>query len=241
MKRDSIAQLVALLEAGASWQAALAEVEPITGPRFVAVDWLVTEAGVAPLPLLRDLLGQLDASAQAARRIELAKAAPKATLRLVAWLPALALGFGQLAGLGSLTVLAHTPIALAAACLGAALLIGGQFWSSRMVSKAEVESRNDSFEYLLLTSCLRAGFEFRLSQELAERAASQAGLAFDLESGALDDIVKLSERTGTPLADLIGALSADRTARSLQQPGLPMFTSLEKIFCDSTPLFGQRC
>ncbi len=225
--RTQTARLVALLDSGMSWRAAIAEVPALEDSRLIAVDRLIERAGVAAGPLLRGLLNRLDASAQAARRVELAKAAPSATLRLVSWLPLAALIFGQLAGLGSLSVLARNPVAVASVCLGVALLIAGQVWASRMVKRALFEDADDGFRYLLIESCLRAGFEFTRACNLVSEELSQSRLLpttststlpvgeFDNDE-SLNQIVKLSNRTGSPLADLLLALTLDREQQRLQ-------------------------
>ncbi len=214
--REQASRLAALIDAGMSWRAAVAEVGELVDPRLNSVDQIIDRAGVAPGPLLRGLLARLDASAQAARRVELARAAPRATLRLVSWLPLAALLFGQLAGLGSLAVLARSPIAVASVCLGVALLIGGQVWSSRMVSRASVVEADDGFDYLLIESCLRAGFDFRLACDLVAVVRGSPSRNFETDS-VMNEIVELSRRTGTPLADLISALTLDREQQRLQQ------------------------
>ena len=212
MTRDTISRMIALLQAGANWQQVTQEVELAIDERLEVVDRLVGRAGVAPLDLLKGLLRQIDAKDLAERRVELAKAAPTATLRLVVWLPLAALLLGQLAGLGSLAVLLKSPLALGSVSFGVLLLIAGQVWSARLLTRAQQVPNDESFAQLLLASCLRAGFEFRLSRELVADALANSSFetrAFENDS-VLADIVELSQRTGTPLADLISAIASER-------------------------------
>ena len=218
MTRELLARMIALLQAGASWSQVTSEVEFSSDVRLQAVGRLVERAGVAPLDLLRGLLRQVETAELTAQRIELAKAAPLATLRLVAWLPPAALLLGQLAGLGSVSVLLKSPIAVVSVCLGVLLLIAGQLWSGRLLRRAQQSTPDESFAQLLLESCLRAGFEFRLSRELVAESLSNSKRSTAIENDALmNDIVQLSERSGAPLADLLAAINRERENRKLQE------------------------
>lgn len=226
---DSIARLIALLDSGMTWKAALDEIgnlQSIELPELRAVDYLVSRAGVAPGETLRGLQAVLNDDRQALRRIELAAAAPKATIRLVVWLPVITLVLGQLVGLGSIAVLASQPLALVAVCLGAALLIAGQAWASRMLKRSQTKVDFGNLPYLLVGVCLRAGFDYRFSLELAHDAFEAAQLNFDFAGDELlQQSAALSQRTGTALADLVTALALERQ-QSMTQARLHLLETL---------------
>lgn len=71
---------------------------------------------------------------QAAR--ETAMAGPKATIRLLTWLPVGGLGLGYLLGADPIAVLAGSPLGWLAAAAGVALSLIGRFWSRALVRQA---------------------------------------------------------------------------------------------------------
>lgn len=207
--RFALAKLVAFLEAGLDWSAACDEVfagEPLPAG-LARVDALIASAGVQPASLLRSLLEQVDAQSDVERRIEIAMAAPKATLRLVTWLPVGALLLGQLSGLGTIVVLFRQPIALVAVCLGGVLLVLGKLWSGRMLTRALAEPVDDSFGLVLIASCLRSGFDLASAERLSDST-------LDDDNGK--SIVELATRTGVPVADLLLSFSQLRRTEALQ-------------------------
>lgn len=64
---------------------------------------------------------------------------PKATVRLLTWLPLAGLGLGFLLGTNPLAVLAQNPVGWAAAASGTALGLAARFWSRRLISRAVPE------------------------------------------------------------------------------------------------------
>ncbi|MFM6962941.1 MAG: hypothetical protein ACKOWJ_01540 [Micrococcales bacterium] len=206
---------MALLEAGLPWRVVVRECGGLEGvgvAEMPALDFLIRRAGVAPAEVLRVFESHLAAEREATRRIELAAAAPRATMRLVGWLPAFAVVLGQLVGVGSLEVLVSQPLALVAACSGVGLLIVGRAWADRMVRRANQVSDFDWLPYLFLAACLRAGFDLRLSADLSAEALREIGRehAF-LDDHLLSRVTDLSQRTGAALAELVMALSLERS------------------------------
>lgn len=97
----------------------------------------VAERSGAPLAsLLTRYADQIEAEidSQAARDTSLA--APRATARLLTWLPLFGLGLGMLTGADPLGVLFTTPVGWAAGVVGVSLMAAGRFWSSRLVAAA---------------------------------------------------------------------------------------------------------
>lgn len=64
---------------------------------------------------------------------------PKATVRLLTWLPLAGIGLGFLLGTNPLAVLAQSPVGWAAAGTGAALGLTARLWSRRLISRAVPE------------------------------------------------------------------------------------------------------
>ena len=89
---------------------------------------------------LADVLGRFAAhletedDAEAARQTALA--GPRATVRLLTWLPLSGLALGLLLGVDPVATLLGNPWGLAASAAGAALTTVGRLWSSRLVRAA---------------------------------------------------------------------------------------------------------
>ena len=219
---DSLTYLraIALLEAGATWQQTVEEVAENTGEMKIelrTLDYLVRHAGIAPVEVLRTMIEQFEADHAANSRVELAAAAPRATLRLVVWLPIAGLVLGQVFGLDALTVLGRQPIALVALCLGGGLLLAGQAWSQQLMRMARGQSKFDRFPYLLLSSCLQAGYDLAASQELVQNSFTEVSRSVDFAADdILQEITATAKRTGSGVAELITAFARIQMHEQLQ-------------------------
>ncbi|MCZ2401800.1 hypothetical protein IV498_01020 [Paenarthrobacter sp. Z7-10] len=97
----------------------------------------VAEISGAPLAaVLLRLAGALEANGDEAAVRETSLAGPKATVRLLAWLPALGLGLGVLMGVDPFAVLFGSPVGIAALLAGVAFLIAGRCWTALLISAA---------------------------------------------------------------------------------------------------------
>lgn len=106
--------------------------------RDLARCWEISERTGAPLAALLEGVAEAaegDLDADAARETALAGA--KATVRILSWLPVLALGLGLLIGADPLRTLLTTPWGIAAGVAGAVLSATGRVWTRRLVQQAE--------------------------------------------------------------------------------------------------------
>ena len=102
----------------------------------------VAEAsGCALADVLTRFAAQLDAAEDAEAARETALAGPRATVRLLSWLPVLGLGIGTLLGVDPLNILLGTPSGLAALAAGVVLAATGRMWSNRLVRSAAGQRR----------------------------------------------------------------------------------------------------
>ncbi|WP_431813482.1 type II secretion system F family protein [Kocuria sp. cx-455] len=104
----------------------------------LAACWEISERSGASLSktlhgLADSVESQIDA--QAAR--ESALAGPRATVRVLAWLPVLALGLGMLMGTDPITTLITTPWGRIALVVGAVLTVAGRLWTRQLMRHAE--------------------------------------------------------------------------------------------------------
>lgn len=104
----------------------------------LAACWEISERSGASLAktlngLAESVESQIDA--QAAR--ESALAGPRATVRVLAWLPVLALGLGMLMGTDPITTLVTTYWGRIALIAGAVLTVAGRWWTRQLMRHAE--------------------------------------------------------------------------------------------------------
>lgn len=97
----------------------------------------IAEASGCPLAdVLTRFAAQLEAEDDADAARQTALAGPKATVRLLTWLPLMGLGLGAALGVDPLATLLGTPLGLAALFGGVVLTAAGRAWSARLVSAA---------------------------------------------------------------------------------------------------------
>lgn len=97
----------------------------------------IAEASGCPLAdVLTRFTAQLEVEDDADAARQTALAGPKATVRLLTWLPLMGLGLGMALGVDPLAILLGTPLGLAALAAGIALTIAGRVWSARLVAAA---------------------------------------------------------------------------------------------------------
>ncbi|MEN9749605.1 MAG: hypothetical protein RL149_683, partial [Actinomycetota bacterium] len=124
--------------------------------------------------------------------------------RLVYWLPPAALLLGQLAGLGSIEIFFHQPIAWVSLALGSGLLVIGNLWTSRILQS--VQTADDNFFALdAIAICLTAGLPFSSAREEVVRASIsiyERELP-DSETDEIESLQKLSQSTGVAAAKLL--------------------------------------
>lgn len=155
--RVAVAQVVALLRAGAppaaAWSRALgvpvdaagvpdaAALAPVVGGvgharSVVAAAVLARDVG-APLAAVLDAVsGALVAEAEALAEREASLAGPRATARVLMWLPLLGALLGWLLGADPLGTALDGGAGTAAVCLGLLLLAAGRAWTGRLVVTA---------------------------------------------------------------------------------------------------------
>jgi tight adherence protein B len=103
----------------------------------VAACFEVCEAsGAAVGAVLERLANTIEADQDAAALRETALAGPRATVRLLSWLPFIGLGLGMVMGVDPLTALLGGPVGWTVMAAGAGFAIAGWAWSARMIAAA---------------------------------------------------------------------------------------------------------
>jgi tight adherence protein B len=155
--RVAVAQVVALLRAGAppaaAWSRALgvpvdatgvpeaAALAPVVGGpgharSVVAAAVLARDVGAPLASVLDEVSGALVAEAEARAEREASLAGPRATARVLMWLPLLGALLGWVLGADPLSTALDGGAGTAAVCLGLLLLAAGWAWTGRLVAAA---------------------------------------------------------------------------------------------------------
>jgi len=136
-------------------------------------------------------------------------AGPKATAKLVAWLPAVTVLLAEAMGLGLFEQLLSNVVVQLSFAVGAALLWLANAWSKRIVQKALPTLEDPALPLNQIAGRLRAGFSLKSAVEVV-----------DSRGPWLEQALDLARHTGAPMAELLDARAkALRTAHlaSLRQ------------------------
>jgi tight adherence protein B len=207
--RETLARFNSLLRAGLSVQTAehasgVASLSAQSVAAFAFIKDLCLLAGGSPVSAMGQLQTVIISEQQSRAQVQLALAAPKATTRLVLWLPLAALVLGQVSGIGSLEVFFKNSMAVFSVVFGLILLLAANLWSSQLLQK--VQPKADDFIVLdAMALYLSAGLSLSVSRarvfekftEHFSRAVSESSLA------EVDELVALSEKLGAPISMLL--------------------------------------
>ncbi|MFQ4150117.1 hypothetical protein AAGW05_15745 [Arthrobacter sp. LAPM80] len=94
------------------------------------------DSGASVAGVLERLADTIEADQDAAALRETALAGPRATMRLLSWLPFIGLGLGVLMGVDPLAVLFGHPMGWAVLGAGVGFAVVGRIWSARMIADA---------------------------------------------------------------------------------------------------------
>ncbi|MCL2454989.1 MAG: type II secretion protein F [Micrococcales bacterium] len=102
----------------------------------VAANQVAAELGAPLAPVLDTVAAALAADAEAEGDLNVALAGPRASARLVGWLPVLGLGLGLVVGADPVAVLAGGGLGSVAGVAGLLLLVVGRVWIKALVERA---------------------------------------------------------------------------------------------------------
>ncbi len=103
----------------------------------IAACFDVCEASGAPVAaVLERLATTLEADHDAAALRETALAGPRATVKLLTWLPFLGLSLGMMMGVDPMAALLGSPLGWAVVAAGTGFAVAGRAWSARMIASA---------------------------------------------------------------------------------------------------------
>lgn len=182
--------LSSLLDAGVDLKTSLSELNVRELPGDVE---LAIELGAPLKTLLISLATQQESGAKAKAELAQAMAMPKATKRLLLWLPVLTLALTFLTGISGLNSLTN-PLVIVSILLGSALLYLGHRISSRLLL-----TLNENFDVADLQKFAIAIACGLTTGQIANRFPDL------LTSSTVARLVSLTNRTGASLSKLVGS------------------------------------
>ena len=167
----------------------------------VAAAWSVSSAVGAPLAsTLRTMAESFRDVGRLQRELVVALAGPRATARLVALLPVVAVGFGVLLGFDTLRVLFATPIGIGCLVSGVILLLAGSRWSAVMVARASRQPALPGLALDLTAIALAGGTSIPRARAAVDASGIVAGT---LDGTRIDAVLELAGRAGIPAGELL--------------------------------------
>jgi tight adherence protein B len=177
------------------------------------VVWALALSGGGSISDAIESLGEtFRAAARQVREIELAFAGPRATAKLVGWLPAAGLVLAQLFGLNPFAAILNNLLALFSLVTGVLLLFAGHYWAKSIIRKAAPGQVDpglyfDSIRYgvlsgLPLLGAIKAVDDLFLQQ-----------LAIAPDESTLIKLDRLTELNRTSGASISGLLAAEAKSR----------------------------
>lgn len=178
----------------------------------LAVLWHVAEVAGAPMAdALTRLADQLESLRDSERKRRVAFAGPRSTMRLVLFLPVIGCGFSLLLGFNTLDVLLTTPLGWLVSAIGFALLIIGQLWSKRMLTRAAAHAELPGLLSELLAVALLGGSSVRHAKLNVTNALDRYPIAgvslqqLQAVESAPNQAIALAEQAGVSVVDVLRA------------------------------------
>lgn len=188
------------------------------GVAALAAAWTVAEhAGASLAPALRGAAEALRDRAGAERDLGTALAGPRATARLMSWLPAVGVVMAYAIGVDVIDTLVAGPLGWLAAGSGGGLLIAGRSWTRTLVRSASREGPVPGIQHELMAIALAAGMSVPSARATIAQVAGRLGLGAAPDGDAsVDRVLRIAERAGAPAIELLSAEARQqrRTARA---------------------------
>ena len=175
-----ILELAGLLKAGYSAKSArfelqesLAKMSPRRLAEFETLWSVAIASGGSVAKSMANLSDSFASDEAHLREIELAFAGPRATAKLVGWLPVFGLGIAQLFGLNPIGAIFTKPLAMFSVALGVALLISGRFWAKSILAKAQPVAGDPGLTFDAIRIGIDAGLPLSASVNQSIQAIEQ--------------------------------------------------------------------
>ena len=212
-KLEPLYELVQDLKAGVSLSRAwskresMLELEEPLKHRVTKLVNLCRSLGTSPVVALERLLSVARQSEEFNAELQAEWATPRATMRLVVWLPVGFIALAQLLGLPIFQAVSENLLAKVAVILGVLLLLFARYWSAKILAKAKPVETPHAEQIDLVAVALGAGLTFDKALDKVS-AVSRVGELLVQER-------LLARTTGAPIAAL--ALNRAERLRVLTQ------------------------
>jgi tight adherence protein B len=215
----AVRQLAGLLKAGMPAELArdeltddLAQLSQRQAAQLQAIWQLSLDIGGAVSAAIESLGETFRATARHEREIELAFAGPKATAKLVAWLPGAGLLLAQLFGFDPAHAALTNPLAFGSLVLGALLLVAGHRWSRSIIRKATPSDDDPGLFFDAVRFGMDAGLPLSMSIDRAGEIFERQ-LEFKPDDSARARLCRIGELNRTSGASISNLLSGEAAAR----------------------------
>lgn len=183
-------------------------VNPGLRDQLARITRLARTLGASPIAGFERILAVRRLSNEFESELESEWATPRATMRLVVWLPVGFIAFAQLLGLPIVQAVLNSLLAKISVAAGIALLIGARLWSKRILLRASPISNFLAEEVDLVAIAMSSGLSF-------DKALHTAGVSTEV-GPLLTQERLLARSTGAPIAKLILG-RADRLRQQTQR------------------------
>ena len=214
-----VLQLAGLLKAGIHSELARKELEHDLEQlshrqraQFEAIWKLAIGSGGAVSGSIESLGEIFRAASRQQRNTELAFAGPKATAKLVAWLPIAGLLLAQLFGLEPVRAILTNPLAFGAVAFGAVLLLVGHLWSRAIIRKAAPNEEDPGLFFDAVRFGMEAGMPLTPSIEQATEVFQQE-LNLLPSKDVVSRLARIGEWNRSSGASISNLLAGEATAR----------------------------
>ncbi|SDH15573.1 tight adherence protein B [Leifsonia sp. 98AMF] len=207
-----------------SCASALAQAADTDDVRMLAVAWRVAERTGAPLGhTLRAMAETLRDAAETEREVDVALSGPRATARLVSWLPAVGAVLAGALGADLAGALGSVPGTTSVGA-GVLLMLAGRWWMRALVTRAVARPLPQGLAEELIAVGLAGGVSIGAAREIVREAAEESGLGSLDERGAAR-VLRLASAAGAPAGELLTA-AARQQRRMARAEGRRRATTL---------------
>lgn len=216
---SAVLELAGLLRSGMPAERAReelrADLEQLSESQAAQLDvvWALALNGGGSISEAIESLGEtFRAAARHSREIELAFAGPKATAKLVAWLPAAGLVLAQLFGLDPIAAIFKNFLAFASLAIGILLLAAGHYWARSIIRKAAPSQDDpglyfDSIRFGVLAGLPLIGAIKTVDDLFQKQLNANSDVAMVAK---LDRMAKLNRTSGASISGLLAGEAAAR-------------------------------
>jgi tight adherence protein B len=173
--------------------------------RAVAASWAVASECGSPLAAsLREMAETFRSLGQTQREMEAARAGPRATARLVTFLPLVGVLFGVLMGFDTLGTLFRTVPGWVCIAVGGALMAAGARWNHALIARAQPRVAAPGIGIDLMIVALSGGSSIDRARAIVQAQIDRYRLSeTEADATSVASVVALASAAGAPAADLL--------------------------------------